>query len=101
MKNRLGQLRGVFILRMNMAYLDESEYEGFVPIIYSNVNNIAILSEITDANLKKEFQKVLRKLNLKKQHVPKKIAFSYLKKALNGEDMDELSDNIVKTYFIK
>lgn len=74
----------VFILRVNMSYLDEIEYEGFEPITYSNVNNIAILSEITDANLKKEFQKTLRKMNLKKQYVPKKIAFSYLKKALNG-----------------
>lgn len=91
----------IFILRMNMEYLDENEYENFEPIIYSNINNIAILSEITNANLKKEFKKAMKKLNLKKQHVPQKIAFTYLKKALHGDDMEVLSNNIVKTYFIK
>ena len=84
-----------------MEYLDENEYENFEPIVYSNINNIAILSEITNANLKKEFKKAMKKLNLKKQHVPQKIAFTYLKKALHGDDMEVLSNNIVKTYFIK
>ena len=58
-----------------------------------------MLSVITNVNLKKEFKKAVKKLNLKKERVSKKIAFNYLKRAIDGEDMNVLSDNIVTTYF--
>ena len=98
-KQALAEELKIFLLRINMKYLDENDCENFRPIIFSNIHNIDMLSVITNVNLKKEFKKAVKKLNLKKERVSKKIAFNYLKRAIDGEDMNVLSDNIVTTYF--
>jgi len=98
-KQALTEELKIFLLRVNMKYLDEKDCENFKPIIFSNISNIDTLSEIINANLRKEFKKAFKKVNLKKAKVSKKIAFQYLKRALDGEDMDVLSDSILATYF--
>lgn len=98
-KQALAEELKIFLLRINMKYLDEKDCENFKPIIFSNIHNIGMLCEITNVNLRKEFKKAVKKLNLKKAKVSKKITFKYLKRAIDGEDMDVLSDSILTTYF--
>ena len=90
----------LFIIRLNPIYLTNDDLKSYNPVEYSNIHNIVELGGYCNIhNFKKLFNKSWSELNLEKKLIPKKRCLNYLNKAMEGYDLDELSDEIREKYY--
>jgi len=84
----------IFILRLNPVFLDNDELKDYVPIHYSNVNNIEVLSALCEIDdLKNLFTSAWDDIEYKKKLTSKDNAYRYLNEAIN-DGVDELNGKI-------
>lgn len=91
-----------FILGLNPIIMDAQTYPSYQIINPANIINIANVVEKFDlGNLRKRFNKIWVKSNIKNTTIPKKTSFKILEKAINGADIDELNYELREKYFDK
>ena len=82
--------------------LDSTNYVKYDIINSANVVNIKNVTEKLDlGSLKKRFDKIWAKSNIKSTTVPKKTAYKILQKAIDGADLEELNFDLREKYFDK
>ena len=89
----------IFILKLNPLFLDNYELKDYIPIHYSNINNIEALSTLSEIDdLKDIFNTAWDDIEYDKKLTSKDDAYRYLKEAMD-DNIDELNDKItfVKT----
>ena len=91
-----------FILGLNPIILDAKTYANYQIISPANVINIAHVTDKFDmGNLRKRFNKIWNKSNIKNTTIPKKTSFKILQRAINGADINELNMELREKYFDK
>lgn len=91
-----------FILGLNPIVLDPQTYATYEVINYANVVNLKNVTEQFDfGSLKKRFDKIWSKSNIKSTTVPKKTCYKILQKAIGGADLEELNFDLKEKYFNK
>lgn len=91
-----------FILGLNPIVLDSQTYATYEVINYANVVNLKNVTEQFDfGSLKKRFDKIWSKSNIKSTTVPKKTCYKILQKAIDGADLEELNFDLKEKYFNK
>ena len=82
--------------------LDAQTYASYDIINYANVVNLKNVTEkFNFGNLKKRFDKIWAKSNIKSTTVPKKTCYKILLKAMDGADLEELNFDLREKYFDK
>ena len=91
----------IFILKINAVYLNKNDLKSFYAIEYPNINNISELEDLAEINnLKRVLYKAWFDLKLDDEMLmTKKEAFNYLKRAYDGEVLDELAEEVANKYF--
>ena len=91
-----------FILGLNPFTMDSETYAKYEILDYANVVNLKNISEkFNVGRLKTRFDKIWAKSNIKDVTVPKKTSFKYLKRAIEGADIEELNFELREKYFNK
>ncbi|WP_298502783.1 SAP domain-containing protein [uncultured Methanobrevibacter sp.] len=91
-----------YILGLNPIVMDAQSYASYDPVNYANIINLKNVTDKFDfGSLKKRFDKIWLKSNIKNTTVPKKIAYKILQRALDGADIEELNFDIKEKYFNK
>lgn len=100
-KNALIEELKIFILKINAIFLDKKDLESFYAIEYPNINNILELESLAEINnLKRALYRAWFDLELDDEMLlTKKEAFDYLKRACDGEVIDELAGEVADKYF--
>ena len=65
------------------------------------INLVNVTEKLNMGSLKKRFDKIWVKSNIKNVTVPKKTSYKFLKKAINGADVKKLNEEIKVKYFNK
>ena len=91
-----------FILRLNPIVMDPQSYAKYRVIDYPNIINLKnVIEKLDMGSLKKRFNRIWDKSNIRSVTVPKKSCYKVLKKALNGADIEELNSDLKQRYFDK
>ena len=91
-----------FILGLNPIMLDSQNYVGYDIVNEANVINLRNVIEKFDfGSLKKRFDTLWAKSNIKSITVPKKTCYKILQKAIDGADIEELNLDLREKYFDK
>ena len=90
-----------FILGLNPIVMDAQTYTTYDIINEANVINLANVLDKFDFNLKKKFDIIWNRSNIKNITVPKKACYKILKKAISGADIEELNFDLRIKYFDK
>lgn len=91
----------IFTLKLNPIYLDKIDTESYSAIEYPNINNISELYDLAEVkSLKGIFYKAWMNVELEEMLMSKEEAYEYLKRAFDGEVLDELSKEVADKYFI-
>lgn len=92
-----------FILGLNPIVMDSQTYAAnYDAINYANVINLKnVIEQLDLGSLKKRFDKIWDKSNIKSITVPKKTCYKILQKALAGSDVEELNFNVTQKYFVR
>ena len=91
-----------FILGLNPIMLDSTNYVKYDIVDYANIVNLRnVTEEFNFGSLKKRFDKIWAKSNIKNITVPKKTAYKILQKAMDGADIEELNLDLREKYFDK
>ena len=91
-----------FILGLNPIILDKQTYANYEIVNYANVINLKNVTEKLDlGSLKKRFDKLWVKSNIKNITISKKTSFKILQRALNGADINKLNLELREKYFDK
>ena len=89
-----------FILSLNP--FDVQSVNNYQVISDADVINLTNVTEkLNMGSLKKRFDKIWVKSNIKNVTVPKKTSYKFLKKAINGADVKNLNYEIKDKYFNK
>ena len=91
-----------FILGLNPIVLDPTTYATYDVINYANVVNLKnVVDQFDLGSLKKRFDKIWNKSNIKSTTVPKKTCYKILQKAMAGANIEELNFDLKQKYFNK
>lgn len=91
-----------FILGLNPIMLDAQSYASYDVINAANIINLKnVLEKFDFGSLKKRFDKIWVKSNIRNTTVPKKTSYKILQKAISGADLEELNFEIKEKYFNK
>ena len=90
-----------YILGLNPIVMDSQTYATYDVINNANILNLANVLKVFDFNLKKKFDTIWNKSNIKNITVPKKVCFKVLQKAISGADIEELNFDLRQKYFDK
>ena len=91
-----------FILGLNPIMLDPTNYVKYDIVNYANIVNLKNVTDKFDfGSLKKRFDKIWVKSNIRNTTVPKKTAYKILQKAMAGADIEELNLDLREKYFDK
>lgn len=91
-----------FILGLNPIVMDSQTYATYDAINYANVINLKnVIEQLDLGSLKKRFDKIWDKSNIKSITVPKKTCYKILQKAMDGSDIEELNFNVIQKYFVR
>lgn len=91
-----------FILGLNPIMLTATEYANYEIVNEANVINLKNVTEKLDlGSLKKRFDRIWDKSNIKNITVPKKTCYKILQKAMAGADIEELNFDLKEKYFDK
>ena len=91
-----------FILGLNPISLDSQSYAAYNVVDEANVVNLKnVVETLKITGLKKRFDKIWVKSNIKHTTVPKKTCYKILQKAIAGADIEELNFDLKEKYFNK
>ena len=91
-----------FILGLNPIFLDSQSYADYEPINAANIINLKnVLEKLNLGSLKKRFDNIWAKSNIKSITVPKKVCYKILQKAIGGADVEELNFDLKEKYLNK
>lgn len=91
-----------YILGLNPIVMDPQTYATYDVINEANIVNLRnVLEKLEMGSLKKRFDRIWAKSNIKHTTVPKKIAYKILLKAIGGADIEELNFDLKEKYFNK
>ena len=92
-----------YILGLNpIIMLDPQTYASYQIINPANVYNISnVVKEKKVKNLRKRFNNIWNKSNIKHATIPKKTSYKLLERAMDGADIDELNLELRVKYFDK
>jgi ElaB/YqjD/DUF883 family membrane-anchored ribosome-binding protein len=91
-----------FILGLNPISLDSQSYATYNVVDEANVVNLKnVVETLKITGLKKRFDKIWVKSNIKHTTVPKKTCYKILQKAISGADIEELNFDLKEKYFNK
>ena len=91
-----------FILGLNPISLDSQSYASYNVVDEANVVNLKnVVETLKVTDLKKRFDKIWVKSNIKHTTVPKKSCYKILQKAMAGADIEELNFDLKEKYFNK
>lgn len=91
-----------FILGLNPIVMDSHTYATYDAINYANVINLKnVIEQLDLGSLKKRFDKIWDKSNIKSITVPKKTCYKILQKAMDGSAIEELNFNVIQKYFVR
>lgn len=91
-----------FILGLNPIMLDSQSYASYDVINTANIVNLRNVLEVFKfGSLKKRFDKIWNKSNIRNTTVPKKTCYKVLLKAIDGADLEELNFDLKEKYFNK
>lgn len=91
-----------FILGLNPIMMDPQTYVTYEVINYANVINLKnVVEQVNIGSLKKIFDRIWNKSNIKSTTVPKKACYKILQKAMSGADIEELNFDLRQKYFDK
>lgn len=91
-----------YILGLNPISLDAQSYASYDVINSANIINLRnVVEELKITDLKKRFDKIWVKSNIKHTTVPKKVCYKILLKAIDGANLEELNFDVKERYFNK
>ena len=91
-----------YILGLNPIIMDSQTYAKYDIVNEANIINLKNVCEhFNFGNLKKRFDNIWAKSNIKSITVPKKTSYKILQKALSGADIDEINFDLREKYFNK
>lgn len=91
-----------FILGLNPISLDAQTYATYEIINEANIVNLRnVLIQLKMGSLKKRFDKIWNKSNIRHVTVPKKTCYKTLLKAIDGADIEELNFEMREKFFNK
>lgn len=91
-----------YILGLNPIIMDSQTYANYDIVNEANIINLKNVCEhFNFGNLKKRFDNIWVKSNIKSITVPKKTCYKILQKALSGADIDEINFDLREKYFNK
>lgn len=91
-----------YILGLNPIIMDSQTYAKYDIVNEANIINLKNVCEhFNFGNLKKRFDNIWAKSNIKSITVPKKTCYKILQKALSGADIDEINFDLREKYFNK
>ena len=91
-----------FIFGLNPIVMNSQTYVTYEIINYANIVNLKNVVEKLEINsLKKRFDKIWVKSNIKNITVSKKASFNILKRSLDGADIQKLNLELRNKYFDK
>ncbi len=92
-----------YILGLNpIVLLDAQSYATYDVINEANIINLRnVLEKLDMGSLKKRFDRIWNKSNIRNTTVPKKTCYKILQKALAGADIEELNFDVKEKYFNK
>ncbi len=90
----------IFVLKLNHIFLSQDELDSYKAIEFPNINNIIELEVLSQVkSLKRILYRAWIEIDLDEMLMTKKEAYGYLVRAMDGEILDDLSDEIVDKYF--
>ncbi len=91
-----------YILGLNPIVMDAQTYATYNVIDEANIINLRNVLEVLEmGSLKKRFDRIWNKSNIKHTTVPKKTCFKLLQRAIDGADIEELNFDVRQKYFDK
>ena len=91
-----------YILGLNPIVMDAQSYAKYDVINAANIINLKnVLDRFDFGSLKKRFDRIWAKSNIKNTTVPKKTCYKILQKAIGGADIEELNFDVREKYFDK
>ena len=91
-----------YILGLNPISLDGQSYATYNVIDEANIKNLRnVIKALKLGSLKKRFDRIWNKSNIKSTTVPKKTCYKILQRALDGADIEELNFDLKEKYFNK
>ena len=90
-----------YILGLNPIVMDSQTYATYDIINEANIINLSNVLDKFNFNLKKKFDLIWNKSNIKHITVPKKVSFKVLQRAISGADIEELNFDLRVKYFDK
>ena len=91
-----------YILGLNPIILDAQTYATYQIINPANIVNIAnVVKKFKLGSLRKRFNKIWNKSNIKHATIPKKTSYKLLERAIDGANIDELNQELRVKYFDK
>ena len=97
-KNALMEELKIFVLKLNPIYLDD--LESYQAVGFPNINNITEFNDLAEVkSLKRVLYKVWMDFEFDEMLMTKKEAFNYLTRAIDGEYLDKLSEEIANKHF--
>ena len=91
-----------FILGLNPITMDANTYATYQIINEANIINIRNVCEKLDlGSLRKRFNKIWNKSNIKSATVPKKTTYKILERCIEGADIEQLNYELRYKYFDK
>ena len=91
-----------FIFGLNPIIMDKQTYATYEIINYANIINLKnVVENLEVGGLKKRFDKIWVKSNIKNITVSKKASFNILQRALDGADIPKLNRELRSKYFDK
>ena len=91
-----------YILGLNPIVLDSQSYATYTIVNEANVINLRNVSKkLKMGSLKKRFDRIWNKSNIRSITVPKKTCYKVLQRALDGADIEELNFELREKYFDK
>ena len=91
-----------YILGLNPIVMDAQTYATYNVIDEANIVNLRnVLKNLKMGSLKKRFDRIWNKSNIKHTTVPKKTCLKLLQRAIDGADIEELNFDVRQKYFDK
>lgn len=91
-----------YILGLNPIVMDPQTYATYNPINEANVINLKnVMEKLEMGSLKKRFDRIWNKSNIKNITVPKKTSLKILQRAIDGASIEELNFDVRQKHFEK
>ena len=92
----------LFIFKICAMFLDKNKLdESYKAVEFPNINNIVELADLADIeDIKTLFNQCWDEVDFDEKLLTKDTAYDFLESALNGADIPQLSQNVVREYYM-